>query len=168
MVKAGTSADRAFRCYACLKSPRVPRGVTVMNPYTGARIQSYVHTFLEKYFSDNRERTLILGINPGRFGAETTGVTFSDPVALADECAIPYDMARRREGSRSKERGHRSPPLTDVLHCPQGHAIRGAITHYGVCCTARCAHTAIAEHCILIRQLCREGGTKKGASNDEA
>ena len=96
-VKAGTFADRAFRFYASLKSPRVPRGVTVMNPYTDPRIQSYLRTFLEKYFSDNRERTLILGINPGRFGAGITGVTFIDPVALADECGIPNDMVRRRE-----------------------------------------------------------------------
>lgn len=97
MVKEGTFSDRAFRFFASLTSPRVPRGVTVMNPYTDPRIQSYVRTFLEKYFSDNRERTLILGINPGRFGAGITGVTFSDPVALADECAIPNDMARKRE-----------------------------------------------------------------------
>lgn len=96
-VEADTFADRAFRFYVSLKSPRVPRGVTVMNPYTDPRIHSYVRTFLEKYFSDNRERTLILGVNPGRFGAGITGVTFSDPVALADECAIPNDMARKRE-----------------------------------------------------------------------
>ena len=68
-----------------------------MNPYTDFRVQSYLRTFLDKYFSDNRERTLIIGINPGRFGAGITGVTFVDPVALADECGIPNDMPRRRE-----------------------------------------------------------------------
>ena len=68
-----------------------------MNPYTEPRTQAYVRAFLEKYFSDNRERSLILGINPGRFGAGITGVTFMDPVALADECGIPNDMPRKRE-----------------------------------------------------------------------
>jgi len=68
-----------------------------MNPYTEPRTQAYVGAFLEKYFSDNRERSLILGINPGRFGAGITGVTFMDPVALADECGIPNDMPRKRE-----------------------------------------------------------------------
>ena len=68
-----------------------------MNPYADARVQSYLRTFLDKYFSDNRERTLIIGINPGRFGAGITGVTFIDPIALADECGIPNDMPRRRE-----------------------------------------------------------------------
>ena len=68
-----------------------------MNPYTEPHTQAYVREFLEKYFSDNRERSLILGINPGRFGAGITGVTFMDPVALADECGIPNDMPRKRE-----------------------------------------------------------------------
>src|SRR6476619_6409280 len=95
--KPDTFAKRALRFYASLASPPVPRGVTVMNPYTERPIQSYVRAFLEKYFSDNRERTLILGINPGRFCAGITGVTFMDPVALADECGIPNDMPRKRE-----------------------------------------------------------------------
>jgi len=68
-----------------------------MNPYSDPRTQSYVRTFLEKYFSDNRERTLILGINPGRFGAGITGVIFTDPAALADECGIPNDMPHTHE-----------------------------------------------------------------------
>jgi hypothetical protein len=78
-------------------APRVPSGVTVMNPYTEPRTQVYVRTFLDKYFSDNDERTLIIGINPGRFGSGITGVTFTDPVALADELGIPNDMQRKRE-----------------------------------------------------------------------
>ena len=95
--EADTFAERALRFYTSLASPRVPRGVTVMNPYTDPRTQSCVRTFLEKYFSDNRERTLIIGINPGRFGSGITGVTFTDPVALADELGIPNDMPRKRE-----------------------------------------------------------------------
>ena len=83
--------------YTSLASPRVPRGIVVMNPYTDARIQRQLRAFLGKYFSDNRERTLILGINPGRFGAGITGITFTDPVALADECGIPTDLPRKRE-----------------------------------------------------------------------
>ncbi len=68
-----------------------------MNPYVDAHIQRYLRAFLDKYFSDNRQRTLVLGINPGRFGAGITGVTFTDPVALADECGIPNDLPRKRE-----------------------------------------------------------------------
>jgi hypothetical protein len=68
-----------------------------MNPYVEPQVRKYVRTFLHKYFSDNRPRTLILGINPGRFGAGITGVTFADPVALAEECGIPNDMPKKRE-----------------------------------------------------------------------
>jgi len=96
-LKAGTFAERAFRFYVSLVAPRVPRGVAVMNPYTDPRVQGYVRAFLDKYYSDNRERTLILGINPGRFGSGITGVTFTDPVALADECGIANNLQRKRE-----------------------------------------------------------------------
>ena len=68
-----------------------------MNPYQDARVLAHVRAFLDKYFDDTRHRTLILGINPGRFGAGITGVTFTDPVALADFCGIPNDLGRRRE-----------------------------------------------------------------------
>lgn len=92
-----TLGDRAFRFYTSLATPRVPRGVDVMNPYTEAFVRGYLRGYLDKYFSDNRERVLILGINPGRFGAGVTGVTFADPVALADFCGIPNELPRRRE-----------------------------------------------------------------------
>jgi hypothetical protein len=68
-----------------------------MNPYVEPEARRYARAFLKKYFSDNRARTLILGINPGRFGAGITGVTFTDPVALADECGIPNDLPKKRE-----------------------------------------------------------------------
>jgi hypothetical protein len=96
-MKARTFAERAMKFYTSLASPRVPRGIAVMNPYTDPHVQRQLRTFLRKYFSDNRERTLIVGINPGRFGAGITGVTFTDPVALADECGIPNDLPRKRE-----------------------------------------------------------------------
>lgn len=68
-----------------------------MNPYSEPAVRGYVGGFLDKYFADNAERVLILGINPGRFGAGVTGVSFTDPVALADECGVPNDLPRRRE-----------------------------------------------------------------------
>ena len=33
----------------------------------------------------------------GRFGAGITGITFTDPVALADFCGVPNDLQRKRE-----------------------------------------------------------------------
>ncbi len=92
-----TFAKRAFRFYRGLVAPRVPRGVIVMNPYTDARVLRHVRQFLDKYFDDDRPRTLVLGINPGRFGAGITGVTFTDPIALAEKCGIANDLQRLPE-----------------------------------------------------------------------
>jgi hypothetical protein len=93
----GTFASRALRFYTQLRGPRVPKGVGVMNPYLEPDVQRSMRVFLNRFFADNRERTLVLGINPGRFGAGITGVTFTDPVALADFCGIPNALPRRRE-----------------------------------------------------------------------
>lgn len=92
-----TFATRARRFYEGLRAPPVPRGVRVMNPYRDPRVRRYVRAFLEQYFDDDTPRTLIFGINPGRFGAGVTGITFTDPVALADYCGIPTHLPRRRE-----------------------------------------------------------------------
>ena len=75
----------------------MPRGVRVMNPYAEPRVRGYVRAFLNRYFDDNQQRILVFGINPGRFGAGVTGVTFTDPVALADVCGIANHLGRRRE-----------------------------------------------------------------------
>ena len=75
----------------------MPRGVVVMNPYKETRVMQYMRAFLEKFYDDARPRSLIFGINPGRFGAGITGVTFTDPLALADFCGVPNDLPRRRE-----------------------------------------------------------------------
>lgn len=96
-LRAMTFGMRAWRFLTGLSAPRVPAGVLVMNPYADARARSYVRAFLDTYFDDTRDRTLVFGINPGRFGAGITGVTFTDPIALADECGIPNDLPRRPE-----------------------------------------------------------------------
>lgn len=83
--------------YFSLEAPRVPRGVQVMNPYKEEIVRQYVSEFADKFYGIGRPRVLVLGINPGRFGAGITGVTFTDPVALADDCGIPNHLPRRRE-----------------------------------------------------------------------
>ena len=92
-----TFGSRAFQFYTGLVCPKPQQNVTVMNPYTDAHVRGYVRAFLDKYFSDNAKRVLVFGINPGRFGAGITGVTFTDPVALADNCGIENDLPRRQE-----------------------------------------------------------------------
>jgi hypothetical protein len=92
-----TFASRAIRFFATLTPPRVPRGVQVMNPYADARVRRLVRQFLQRYYDDTEPRILMIGINPGRFGGGITGISFTDPVALADNCGIENHFARRRE-----------------------------------------------------------------------
>jgi hypothetical protein len=90
-------ASRIYNFYTRLECPPLPAGIHAMNPYAEREPRGYVRAFLNKYYDDDRPRVLVFGINPGRFGAGLTGITFTDPVALADFCGVPNSLARRRE-----------------------------------------------------------------------
>lgn len=99
-MRGSTFATRAWRFYRNLAPPSpLPENVKVMNPYPEPGVERYVKRFLDRFFSDNRRRILVFGINPGRFGAGITGITFTDPVALETSCGIPNDLPKRREPS---------------------------------------------------------------------
>ena len=56
----------------------LPAGVRVMNPYRENENAFEVSSaFYRKYYADTRPRHLIMGINPGRFGAGQTGIPFT-------------------------------------------------------------------------------------------
>ena len=92
-----TFASRASRFYDSLETPPVPTDVSVMNPYADLRVRRLVREFLGRFYADDEKRLFVFGINPGRFGAGVTGITFTDPVALADRCGVPNHLPRRRE-----------------------------------------------------------------------
>ena len=56
-----------------------------------------VQQFLQKYFNDSCKRKLFLGINPGRFGAGVTGVNFTAPKQLTEECGIDHPFKKQSE-----------------------------------------------------------------------
>ena len=56
-----------------------------------------VKQFLQKYFNDTCKRKLFLGINPGRFGAGVTGVNFTAPKQLAEDCGITHPFGKQSE-----------------------------------------------------------------------
>lgn len=69
----------------------LPAGIRIMNPYREvAGVMEISSAFYRKYYDDKRKRHLVLGINPGRFGAGLTGIPFTDPKRLQQECGIPY------------------------------------------------------------------------------
>ncbi|MBQ4133055.1 MAG: DUF4918 family protein [Desulfovibrionaceae bacterium] len=79
----------------------LPQGIGVMNPFRenpdALRASS---AFYLKYYNDANARIMLLGINPGRFGAGLTGVPFTDPKRLKAECAVDcYAGAQAHEPS---------------------------------------------------------------------
>ncbi len=70
---------------------QLPAGIRIMNPFKeNPEVLALSGAFYKKFYDDNQQRHLILGINPGRFGAGVTGVPFTDSHRLKNECALPY------------------------------------------------------------------------------
>ena len=68
-----------------------------MNPYIDDYTFQLCKSFYNKYYSDDNERTLLVGINPGRFGSGTTGISFTDPIKLEKECGITNTLIKKPE-----------------------------------------------------------------------
>ncbi len=78
----------------------LPAGVRIMDPFRENQVVNDLATeFYTKFFSDNNIRRLILGINPGRFGAGSTGIPFTDTKRLNENCGIPFTDFRTHEPS---------------------------------------------------------------------
>ena len=89
--------DSIINFYTSLTIPPVPRGVGVLHPQQETGVMQVVETFYRKYYNDDKPRQLLFGINPGRFGAGTTGVNFTGPKQLTEECGIPHSFDKRSE-----------------------------------------------------------------------
>ena len=68
-----------------------------MNPYLDDYAFSLCENFYRRFYNDNQPRALLLGINPGRFGSGTTGISFTDPVKLEDVCMIKNSFPKKAE-----------------------------------------------------------------------
>jgi hypothetical protein len=67
----------------------LPEGISVMNPFRNdPEIIPVITQFYNKFYSDHSSRHLILGINPGRFGAGVTGIPFTDSKRLLEKCDL--------------------------------------------------------------------------------
>lgn len=89
---------RAVNFYRSLTYPQIQlSGIEVIRPFAHEGVLEYTEQFLMKFYSDNHKRIFVFGINPGRFGSGTTGIPFTDPVALERDCSIPNTFVKRRE-----------------------------------------------------------------------
>lgn len=77
----------------------LPDHVAFLNPFRNADTFESASAFYNKYYNDPNNRKLIMGINPGRLGAGSTGVPFTDPKRLTERCGIPFKGRSSHEPS---------------------------------------------------------------------
>ncbi len=93
-----TFADKAIAYYNALAAPTsLPPGISVMNPYQQPEVQQVVGAFYSRFFNDTNPHVFILGINPGRFGAGVTGISFTTPQNLRRYCGLDNSLPDRPE-----------------------------------------------------------------------
>lgn len=97
-----TFADRviAFNRQLRYTGNPLPKGIRIMHPFReSAQTLAIAEAFYQKYYRDDKPRWLILGINPGRFGAGLTGIPFTDTKRLWSVCGIAYEGKTTHEPS---------------------------------------------------------------------
>ena len=84
-----TWAKELFEFYTSLKPQKyLPGSIQWLYPQKEKKVQAILVLFLNKYYSDCSKRILFLGINPGRYGAGITGINFTAPKQLREDCEI--------------------------------------------------------------------------------
>ena len=80
------------------KPPKnLPEGIKILFPQKDPKVILVVKQFFKKFYNDNYSRHLIFGINPGRFGAGTTGINFTAPKQLKEYCSIDHPFKSQTE-----------------------------------------------------------------------
>ncbi|CAN5591983.1 SMUG2 DNA glycosylase family protein [soil metagenome] len=81
-----------------LKLPfKLPNKIEVLDLQHAAEVQAACKAFYNKFYNDHNKRYLLIGINPGRFGGGVTGIPFTDPVRLQNDCGIANDFQKNQE-----------------------------------------------------------------------
>lgn len=98
MFKSMTLANHILPFLQNLKiEATIPRGIEVLNPYQQPEVVELCTRFYTQYYNDTNPRTLIIGINPGRFGGGLTGIPFTDPIRLEQVCGIENHLSKKPE-----------------------------------------------------------------------
>ncbi len=96
-----TFAEKAISFFNELEfSEKLPEGINIMNPFRGnPEVMPVIKSFFLKFYNDETPRHIILGINPGRFGAGSTGIPFTDTIRLMEKCGLSISGIRTFETS---------------------------------------------------------------------
>jgi hypothetical protein len=91
-------ARQVIDFYASLHiDAKLPKDIHVLHPQLNKQVQAVIKDFFTKYYADKQPRALLFGINPGRFGAGVTGINFTAPKQLSENCAIPHPFGTQTE-----------------------------------------------------------------------
>src|SRR5262245_10088752 len=86
-------ADKLIDFYQSLRPPKnLPKGIDILFPQKDKQVIELVKKFFYKYYNDKHPRRVMLGINPGRYGAGITGVNFTAPKQLKEYCGIEHHL----------------------------------------------------------------------------
>lgn len=92
-------ADAILNFYNQLQVPDLPESIVPLLPFRQSEVKDIMEQFYHKFYHDEALRILLFGINPGRLGAGKTGVGFTDPVRLKQECGIEHHLEMKPEPS---------------------------------------------------------------------
>src|SRR6476661_2924650 len=93
-----TWATHLIEFYGTLQPPaKLPNGTAWLHPQQSGEVMEIATAFFQKFYNDTAPRRLLLGINPGRFGAGVTGVNFTAPKQLTQHCGIAHDLRMQSE-----------------------------------------------------------------------
>lgn len=93
-----TWAKHILSIYKNLHPPQhLPNDTEWLYPQQSQVVLDIVERFCAKFYDDQKQRTLLIGINPGRFGAGVTGVNFTAPRQLLQACGIDHPFKDQTE-----------------------------------------------------------------------
>ncbi|MBG9375666.1 DUF4918 family protein [Panacibacter sp. DH6] len=75
----------------------LPNNIAVLDAHTNEAVRAACTAFYTKFYSDHHQRYLLIGINPGRFGGGVTGLPFTDPIRLQQDCGIENSFQKKQE-----------------------------------------------------------------------
>ncbi len=89
--------EHHFKLEHSIHKIKLPKKIEWLWPYSAPETQRVMTLFYHKYYHDHTGRIPIFGINPGRLGGGLTGIPFTDPVKLAQECSIENNFRPKPE-----------------------------------------------------------------------
>lgn len=98
ILNSKTWNEHLLEFYKELQPPqKLPNDIKWLYPQKEAVVMEIIKQFLLKYYNDTKQRRILLGINPGRFGAGVTGVNFTAPKQLKEFCGLDHPFKNQSE-----------------------------------------------------------------------